>query len=274
MSFSGRSQQASSNTVSYLSNATLIAKELASTHTFSSRPSTHQSPWAGSSCCTESTVSDIIRCSKLSLVSSFQPFVIELTLLLSTLQITLSQPHTEKCPTSFPHKENTACHMTISGASGTMLPCFHRNLPCSITTCQPQHLCTIFQSFLVLILKFKSNLVFSNAGCGHNIFVDTKTPRAAVKIAIRTCEECQSIGPAPVHWEKGTLKVGNNWQRVGMNITHYGAHHFLTLIDCGRHVSQFGGNWQDKTLQVCFANWRFLTDRMNELTRGILRKGC
>ena len=33
------------------------------------------------------------------------------------------------------------------------------------------------------------------------------TPRAAIKIAIRTCEECQSIEPAPFHWEKGTLEV-------------------------------------------------------------------
>ena len=46
------------------------------------------------------------------------------------------------------------------------------------------------------------------------------TPRPAVKIAIRTCEECQSIDPAPVHWEKGTLEVDDKWQRVGMDITH------------------------------------------------------
>ena len=59
------------------------------------------------------------------------------------------------------------------------------------------------------------------------------TPRAAVKIAIKTCEECQSIDPAPVHWEKGTLEVDDNLQRMGMDITHYGAHHFLTLTDCG-----------------------------------------
>ena len=59
------------------------------------------------------------------------------------------------------------------------------------------------------------------------------TPRAAIKMAIRICEECQSIDPVPVHWEKRTLKVDNNWQRLGMDITHYGAHHFLTLTDGG-----------------------------------------
>ena len=136
-SFSGCSQQASSSIVSCLSNATPIIKELASTHTFSSCPSTHQSPWAGLSRRTESTVSDIICCSKLSLISSSQPFVTELALLLSTLQATWSKPHTGKCPTSLPHKENTACCVTISGASGTMLPRFHRNLPCSIATANP-----------------------------------------------------------------------------------------------------------------------------------------
>ena len=136
-SFSGRSQQASSSTVSCLSNATPIAKELASTQTFSSRPSTHQSPWTGSSHCTESTISDIIRCGKLSFVLSSQPFVTELALLLSTPQATRSQPHTGKCPTSLLHKENSARRVTISGASGTMLPRFHRNLPCSVATANP-----------------------------------------------------------------------------------------------------------------------------------------
>ena len=59
------------------------------------------------------------------------------------------------------------------------------------------------------------------------------TLRAAMKMAIRTCEECQSIDPAPVHWEKGTLEVDDNWQKLGMGLTHYGAHHLLTLTDCG-----------------------------------------
>ena len=136
-SFSGHSQQASSSTVLCLSNATPIAKELASTHTFSFCPSTHQSPWAWLSRRTESTVSDIICCSMLTLVSSSQPFVTELALLLSTPQATWSQPNTGKCLTSLPHKENTARCVTISGASETMLPRFHCNLPCYITTTNP-----------------------------------------------------------------------------------------------------------------------------------------
>ena len=51
--------------------------------------------------------------------------------------------------------------------------------------------------------------------------------------AIRLCEECQSIDPALIQWEKGKLKVNRNWQRLGMGIKHYSTRHFLTLTDCG-----------------------------------------
>ena len=83
VSASGHNQQASSNTISRYSKATPIARELASTHTFSSMLSTHQSPQAGSSCCTDSMVSNVIRCSTVSLASPSQPFVTELAHLLS-----------------------------------------------------------------------------------------------------------------------------------------------------------------------------------------------
>ena len=58
------------------------------------------------------------------------------------------------------------------------------------------------------------------------------TTKAAVRSAIRSCEECQSIDPAPIHWQKGKLEVSENWQRLGMDITPYGARNFLTLTDC------------------------------------------
>ena len=45
------------------------------------------------------------------------------------------------------------------------------------------------------------------------------TTKVAIKLAIQTCEACQSIHPAPVHLEKGTLVVNGNWQRLGMDIT-------------------------------------------------------
>ena len=64
--------------------------------------------------------------------------------------------------------------------------------------------------------------------------VCSPTTKAAVRSAIRSCEECQSIDSAPIHWQKGKLEVSENWQRLGMDITHYGVRHFLTLTDCGQ----------------------------------------
>ncbi len=49
--------------------------------------------------------------------------------------------------------------------------------------------------------------------------------QAAIKSAIWMCEECQSIDPAPIQWEKGKLEVNRNWQRLVMDITHYSTHH-------------------------------------------------
>ena len=118
MFFSSCSQQASSSTDLCLSKATPIIKELASTHTFRSWPSTHQSPQARSSHCIEPMVSDTMHWRRASLFSLSQPFMIEFVLLLSILQATWSQPHTERCPTSLLHKENTVHHMTIPGVIG------------------------------------------------------------------------------------------------------------------------------------------------------------
>ncbi|CAM1312990.1 Uncharacterised protein r2_g2342 [Pycnogonum litorale] len=54
-----------------------------------------------------------------------------------------------------------------------------------------------------------------------------------VQQVIQRCQTCQSIDPAAVNWKKGRLDVENVWQRVGMDITHSGEKHYLTLIDCG-----------------------------------------
>ena len=57
--------------------------------------------------------------------------------------------------------------------------------------------------------------------------------KADVRLAIRACEQCQTIDPAPVHWTKEGLAVKANWQRLGIDITHYNGKHFLTVTDCG-----------------------------------------
>ena len=111
VSFCGRSQQTSSSTVMRLSKATPIAREQISTHTFGFGLSTHQFLRAGSSHCTEPTVSDTVHWKRASLVSSSQPFVTKLALLLSIPQATRSQVHTRGgggggYPTSLIHREN------------------------------------------------------------------------------------------------------------------------------------------------------------------------
>ena len=40
-----------------------------------------------------------------------------------------------------------------------------------------------------------------------------------------------------------------------MDITHYGSNHFLTLIDCGPPVLQFGNHWHSKTRQAFFNSY-------------------
>ena len=57
--------------------------------------------------------------------------------------------------------------------------------------------------------------------------------KADVRSAIRACEQCQTIDPAPVHWTKGGLAVKANWQKLGIDITHYNGKNFLTVTDCG-----------------------------------------
>ena len=54
-----------------------------------------------------------------------------------------------------------------------------------------------------------------------------------VRNLIKNCEPCQSIDPVPVLWVKGKLDVKENWERLPMDITHYGTEKFLSLIDCG-----------------------------------------
>ena len=53
--------------------------------------------------------------------------------------------------------------------------------------------------------------------------------KAAIRSAIQMYEECQLIDPAPIYREKGNLEVNRNWQRLGLDIKHYGAD-----ADCGQ----------------------------------------
>ena len=54
-----------------------------------------------------------------------------------------------------------------------------------------------------------------------------------VRRVVQSCPECQSIDPSPVQWEKGSLSVDGTWERLAMDVTHYGRELYLTIIDCG-----------------------------------------
>ncbi|XP_065645707.1 uncharacterized protein LOC136076161 [Hydra vulgaris] len=67
-------------------------------------------------------------------------------------------------------------------------------------------------------------------------FVRKAIPTATendIRNVIKSCEPCQSIDPAPIRLEKRKLDVEGNWERLAMDITHYGTDKFLSLIDCG-----------------------------------------
>jgi len=57
--------------------------------------------------------------------------------------------------------------------------------------------------------------------------------REEISDVIRNCGECQSIDPAPVRWNHGTLDMSRNWLRLACDVTHYKGKAFLTIIDCG-----------------------------------------
>ena len=105
VSFSGRSQQASSMMDPLSSRVTPMASELASTQTVSSFMLTHQSPCPRSSCITLSIVSVITHLRVMSCTSSSHPDITEVTRHFMASATTLNQLHTGKWPTSFLHME-------------------------------------------------------------------------------------------------------------------------------------------------------------------------
>jgi hypothetical protein len=62
---------------------------------------------------------------------------------------------------------------------------------------------------------------------------DGETRKEDVELVVRNCAKCQSIDPAPVRWNHGSLGVGSNWDRLACDVTHYGRLKFLTVVDCG-----------------------------------------
>ena len=57
--------------------------------------------------------------------------------------------------------------------------------------------------------------------------------KSRVRAVVRQCQQCLSLDPAPVHWQKGKLTVPGLWKRLSMDVTHVGARQYLTVIDNG-----------------------------------------
>ena len=63
--------------------------------------------------------------------------------------------------------------------------------------------------------------------------IDPTVTREEAKKVVQSCEQCQSINPAPVLHEKGALHVPKNWERLAIDVTHYRSVPYLTMVDCG-----------------------------------------
>lgn len=74
---------------------------------------------------------------------------------------------------------------------------------------------------------------------------------------VKACCRCQSIDPAPVRLEKGSLSVDTNWTRLAVDVTHFNGSCYLSMIDCGPGR---------------FAIWRKLRDESSESILPELRE--
>ena len=57
--------------------------------------------------------------------------------------------------------------------------------------------------------------------------------RETVRQVVAECDECNSIDPHVVSWDKGNLAVSKVWERVACDVTHVDSLLYLTCIDCG-----------------------------------------
>lgn len=63
--------------------------------------------------------------------------------------------------------------------------------------------------------------------------VSRAVTRAEAREAVKQCDACRAIDPAPVKWPHGSLGVPETWWRLAIDVTHYLGHAYLSIIDCG-----------------------------------------
>lgn len=80
--------------------------------------------------------------------------------------------------------------------------------------------------------------------------------------------KCQSIDPPPMCWTKGKLDVSSDtWYQVGMDITHYQAKHYLSLVDCAS--TQFSV-WCHPRQQVSSTTWKLYSTSISHQLKCLL----
>ena len=57
--------------------------------------------------------------------------------------------------------------------------------------------------------------------------------RSLAREVVQQCDICQSVDPAPVRWQTGSLGVEQVWQRLAMDVVKYQGRAYLSLVDCG-----------------------------------------
>ena len=63
--------------------------------------------------------------------------------------------------------------------------------------------------------------------------VNPHVTRNDVEAVVKNCVQCRTIDPAPIHHDKGDLRVSENWCRLALDVTHYRNKSFFTVVDCG-----------------------------------------
>ncbi|KAF0293700.1 Intracisternal A-particle Pol-related polyprotein [Amphibalanus amphitrite] len=63
--------------------------------------------------------------------------------------------------------------------------------------------------------------------------VSSSISRKVVREVVTACDVCRAVDPAPVTWRHGSLAVEGTWDRLAIDVTHYGGQSYLSVIDCG-----------------------------------------
>ena len=63
--------------------------------------------------------------------------------------------------------------------------------------------------------------------------VDPTITKDAVRKVVQSCQQCQSIDPAPSTHIAGEVSVKENWKRIAIDVTHYRQVPYLSVVDCG-----------------------------------------